>query len=325
MNKLVKSLLAGLGIAVAAISANAADFQLKVAHNGNEQHPFQAGYLTFKKIVEEKSKGRIEVLIYHSEQLGPEDKVNNMVRNGLVAVNATSTGAGLSPFVPRIDALNYPFLFRDMNHFYKVMDGSIGKSLAQEVEQKLDVVVFGWGFSGTRSLWNSKHPVVKPEDVQGLKIRTMNSPALIKSFRTLGAQVTPLAFGEVYNALQQKVIDGAETDNVDLVVEKFYETTKFVSMTDHLYLGAAYIMSRKVYDKLPPDLREVVLQAGKEAVMSERTAMDKETKVARVFLENKGIKFNAVDHAAFVAAVKPVYDTAEPANLRDTIKSIQGQ
>lgn len=325
MKTVIKSIALALSLAAASVAAHAADFEFKVAHNGNEDHPFQDGFVTFKEILEEKSNGRIGVTIYAHEQLGPEDKVNNMVRGGLVAANATSTAAGLSPYVPDIDALNYPFLFRDMDHFYKVMDGPVGQKLAKQVEDKLNVIVLGWGFSGTRSVWNSKHPVTEPADIKGLKIRTMNSPVLIKSFDAVGAQVTPLAFGEVYNALQQGVIDGAETDNVDLVVEKFYEATKYVSRTDHLYLGAAYVFSRKVYDKLPADLQQVVLEAGKAAVAAEREAMARKTKEAQTFLEGKGIKFNDVDHAAFVTAVKSVYDNAQPRSVQDLISEIQAQ
>ncbi|WP_026616193.1 TRAP transporter substrate-binding protein [Ensifer aridi] len=325
MKTTLKTIVLAAGLGLAALTAQAADFNLKVAHNGNEEHPFQDGFATFKRLLEEGSGGRIQVTIYAQEQLGPEDKVNNMVRDGLVAANATSTGAGLSPYVPDIDALNYPFLFKSMEHFYEVMDGPVGQKLAKEVEEKLNVVVLGWGFSGTRSLWNSKHPVVEPSDVGGLKIRTMNSPALINSFAAVGAQVTPLAFGEVYNALQQGVIDGAETDNVDLVVERFYEATKYVSMTNHLYLGAAYVFSRKVYDKLPEDLQQLVIEAGKEAVAAERAAMDQKTVEARSFLESKGLVFNEVNHEAFEAAVKSVYDNAQPDTVRGLLGEIRSQ
>jgi tripartite ATP-independent transporter DctP family solute receptor len=323
----LRRLLSALAIMAATMSvAHSAEFTFKMGHNGSADHPFQDGLLTFKSMLEEGSNGRIEVQLFPGEQLGPEDKVNNLIRSGLVAGAATSVAGGIVPYVPIADALNFPFLFRDMDHFYKVMDGPVGAELAKEIEDKLDVVVLGWGFSGTRSVWNSVRPVSVPADLAGLKLRTLNSQVMVDTFNTLGAQVTPLAFGEVFNALQQGVIDGAETDNVDLMVEKFYENTKYVSLTNHLYLAAPYVFSKMVFDKLPPDLQALVVEAGKAAVAEERVAMQLKTDEARAFLEGEGIVFNDVDHDAFVAAVKPVYDaSASSPEIAGYISRIQAE
>ncbi|RUX87911.1 TRAP transporter substrate-binding protein [Mesorhizobium sp. M7D.F.Ca.US.004.01.2.1] len=325
MKTILSAFLIAATAALTAAAANAAEFELRVGHNGGIDHPYQKGFEAFKKIAEEKSGGRIEVQIFPSAQLGAEDKVNNMVRNGLVAAQATSAAAGLAPFVPDIDALNYPFLFKSMDHYYKVMDGDVGKDLAKEVEDKLDVKLLGWGFSGTRSVWNGKHPVTTPDDLKDLKLRIINSEVMINAFKGFGTEVTPMAFGEIYNALQQKVIDGAETDNVDLQVEKFYEVTKYVSLTNHLYLGAAYVFSKKVFDKLPPDLQQVVLEAGTEATKVERQAMAEQALSARKFLEEHGLVYNEVDHAKFEAGVADLYANISSPTVADMVKRIQAQ
>jgi TRAP-type transport system periplasmic protein len=304
---------------------HAAEFDFRVGHNGNLNHPYQKGFEKFKQIVERRSAGRISVTIFPGGQLGAEDKVNNMVRSGLVAAQATSAGAGLAPFVPDIDALNYPFLFRDLNHYYRVMDGDVGKLLARQVEDKLKVVFLGWGFSGVRNVWNGKRPLTEPDDLRNLKLRVINSKIAIDAFTTFGAQVTPMAFGEVYNALQQRVIDGAETDDIDLMVEKFYEVTKYVSLTNHLYLAAGYVFSKKVFDKLPADLQQIVRDAGTAAVAEERLTMASQAIAARAFLVGKGLKFNEVDRARFKEKVATLDGSAESASVAALVKRIELQ
>jgi tripartite ATP-independent transporter DctP family solute receptor len=303
----------------------AAEFELKVGHNGEIDHPYQIGFERFKQIAELQSHGRIAVTIYPAGQLGAEDKVNAMVKSGLIAAQATSVAGGLAPFVPQIDALDYPFLFRDFSHYCHVMDGDIGLRLANQVERKLDVVFLGWGFSGVRSVWNRKRPIVEPEDLLNLKIRVIGSRVVIDTFRELGAQVVPMSFGELYNALQQGVIDGAETDDIDLMVERFYEVSRYVSLTEHLYLGAGFIFSRKVFDKLPRDLQQVVIRAGKAAVLEERIAIIEKAKQARSYLEGQGVKYNAVDRARFALATDKLYkhvESPEIATLIDQIREV---
>jgi TRAP-type C4-dicarboxylate transport system substrate-binding protein len=134
-----------------------------------------------------------------------------------------------------------------------------------------------------------------------------------------------MSFGEIYNGLQQKVIDGAETDNVDLMVEKFYEVTKYVSLTNHLYLGAALIFSKKVFDSLPADLQKVVLDAAAESVKVEREAIVADAESARKFLEENGLVFNEVDRAKFEAIVEPLYAAIESPEVAEIVKNIRAK
>jgi tripartite ATP-independent transporter DctP family solute receptor len=314
--------LAGL---TASAPVQAAEFDLRVGHNGGEGHPYQKSFKAFKEAVEKDSGGRIEIQIFPEEQLGSEENVNTMIRNGLVAAQWTSAAGGLAPFVPDIDALNYPFIFKNMDQYYAVLDGDIGDQLAKEVEASLDVELLGWGFSGTRSVWNSKRPVTVPKDLEGLKLRIINSEAMISAFKLLGADVTPMSFGEIFNGLQQGVIDGAETDNVDLQVERFYEVTKYVSLTNHLYLGAALIFSKKALEKLPDDLQQVVKEAAAEAVKVEREAIVTDAETARKFLEENGIIFNEVDRAKFEADMKPLYAGISSPAIADIVKRIRAK
>lgn len=279
----------------------AGPLELRVGHNAGTDHPYQRGFEKFKQVVESESGGRLWVHIYPEGQLGAEDKVNLMVRRGLIAAQATSAAAGLAPLVPDVEVLNQPLLIRDIDHYYRVVDGPVGQRLAGEVETRLDVVFLGWGFSGVRNVWNRKHQILRPNDTGDLKLRVINSRAVLRAFGCFGAQVTPMDFGEIYNGLQQGVIDGAETDDTDLMVEHFYEVTHYVALTEHLFLGAAYIFSRRIYDTLPPDLQRVVVRAGAAAVVEERRAIAIKSEEARAFLIQHGLVFNSVDRSAFAA------------------------
>lgn len=279
---------------------------LKVAHNGNAEHPFHDGYLKFKEIIEAETKGAVEVQIFPAEQLGTEDQVAQMIMMGQVAGSMNSP-AGLGQFVPEIEIFNLPFIFRNKEHYFKVVDGPIGRRLAKAVEDKMDVLALGWGFGGIRNVWNNKRPVLTPDDLKGLKIRVMGSPVLVDSFNALGAQATPMSFGEVYTGLQQGVIDGAECDVIDLVVEKFYEVTKYVSLTGHMYLGSLFIFSKQIYNKLPAHIQTIVLKASEARALAERKAMDVKAEIAMVELKKRGLKFYEVDKKLFQDKIKSVY------------------
>ena len=175
-----------------------ADYVLKLAHNGPEQHPFQNGAERFKQVIEEETDGAVTVQIFPGEQLGSEEDTSQMIKQGTIACAVESAGGVLAPFVASADLFNLPFLFRDVPHFYRVLDGPVGDFIARDVEENLDAVFLGWWFSGIRNEWNGKRPVMTPEDLKGLKIRVMGSPVLIDTFNALGAQATPMSWGEVY-------------------------------------------------------------------------------------------------------------------------------
>jgi tripartite ATP-independent transporter DctP family solute receptor len=296
-------LLAGGGT-----TAMAADkIILKVAHNGNAEHPFSDAYMKFKEVIESETGGAVEVQIFPAEQLGTDEQVTQSIKLGTVAGNMSGSAA-LAEFYSEAELFNLPFVFRDLAHFYRVVDGPIGRRLALKAQEKLNCVALGWVYSGNRNAWNGKRPVMTPDDLKGLKIRVMGSPVLVDSFNALGAQATPMSFGEVYTALQQGVIDGAETDHIDLLVEKFYEVTKYVSLTGHMYLANLFIFSKKVYDKLPADVQTAVLKAGDAAIVAERKAMDVKTEMALAELKKKGLKFYEVDQKLFQSKVGVVYE-----------------
>ncbi|MBT5219654.1 MAG: TRAP transporter substrate-binding protein [Woeseia sp.] len=271
---------------------------LKVAHNGNEQHPFHEGYENFARELSEQTGGRVVVEIFPNSQLGSEEEAIEMVKLGVIGSTA-SAAASLGPFVPEIDVLNFPFIFTDLNHFYRVLDGPVGQRIGDNIENDLDMIVLGWWFSGVRNVWNEERPINVPSDLEGLKIRVIGSAIVLDAFNTLGAQATTMSFGELYSAVQQGVLDGGESDHTDLLVEKFYEVTKYVSLTKHLYLAAPLTFSRKKFDKLPVDIQTAILEAGRASVEAQRRAMENNNEESLLALVEIGLEFNEVNGEEF--------------------------
>ena len=273
-------------------------FVIKAAHNGNEQHPFQYGYEKFAEVLAEESGGRVVVEIFPNSQLGSEEEAIEMVKLGVIGSTA-SAAASLGPFVPEIDVLNFPFIFRDLDHFYRVLDGPVGERIGAGIANDLDMIVLGWWFSGVRNVWNEERPIDVPSDLEGLKIRVIGSAIVVDAFDTLGAQATTMSFGELYSAVQQGVLDGGESDHTDLLVEKFYEVTRYVSLTQHLYLAAPLTFSKKKLEKFPPDIQKAILLAGRKSVEAQRRSMEINNEQSLLALKEIGLLFNEVDGDAF--------------------------
>jgi len=286
----------------------AAPVVLKVAHNGSVNHPYQAGFERFKEVVEAETNGAVQVQIFENGQLGTEEEASIMVKLGALAASAASAGGGLGPFVPAAEAVNLPLIFRDMEPFYRGLDGAPGERVAAAAAEQLDTMVLGWWFSGVLNTWNEVRPVRTPDDLAGLKIRVMGTPVLVEAFQALGTQATPMSFGELYSALEQGVVDGAESDHVDLLYERFYEVTKYVSLTEHMYLAAGLVFSRKLFGQLTPEAQQAVLLAGHEATVAQRAAMEVATLEALAILHERGdLEFIEVDRSLFQARVLEVY------------------
>lgn len=290
-------------LAACAESDRAAPTVFKVAHNGSEQHPYQTGYESFGEVLAELTGGQYSIEIFPNSQLGSEEEATEMVKLGVIASTASSA-ASLGPFVPEVDVLNFPFIFRDLAHFYGVLDGAVGARIGRKIEQDLDMIVLGWWFSGVRNVWNKQRPVVVPQDLDGLKIRVIGSAIVLDAFDTLGAQATTMSFGELYSATQQGVLDGAETDNTDLLVEKFHEVTRYVSTTQHLYLAVPLVFSRKKFDRLPVAVQQAVIAAGRHSIGLQRAAMERNNEQAYRQLLQLGLTFNEVDDALFRETVR---------------------
>ncbi|MDK2822020.1 MAG: TRAP-type transport system periplasmic protein [Clostridia bacterium] len=295
---------------------------LKLGHVLNESSPFHKGAEEFARKVEEKSKGRLKIEIFPSAQLGNDRELAEGLQLGTVDISISGSAA-VTGFVPRLQVFDLPFLFRDAEHAYKVLDGPIGDEVLKDFEAKGIVGLAFWE-NGFRHLTNSKRPVKIPEDVKGMKIRVMEIPIHVQFWKLLGTDPTPMAWTEVYTALQQHTVDGQENPIQTIYTQKIYEVQKYLSLTGHVYAPAVVMISKKTYEGLSSDLQKVLTEAAKETATYERNYIkDLETKALKE-LPKLGMEVEMnPDKEAFKAAVQPVYkDIGEKLKVKDMIEKI---
>ncbi len=315
MKKLLSILVASCVLAASALAVD-----IKLAHVVNEKDTFHMTALKFKELVEKYTNGSVTVTIYPNATLGDERTLLERMKMGIVQAGII-TGGPIINFVPRFGAIDLPFLFRDPAHAYAVLDGPIGQSLFADMEKQ------GWkGLAyaerGFRNLTNSKKPVESPEDIKGLKIRVMQNPVYVDSFKALGANAVPMAWTEALTGLQQGTIDGQENPLNVIVSFKLNESQKYMTITRHAYAPAPILMSMITWKKLKKTEQDAVLRAAKEAADYER-AFDNESEAQWLKdLQTKGMIVSTPDLAPFRAAVKPVYEAYSDKYGKDFIDSI---
>lgn len=301
-----KTLIAALAAVSMLAMPVAAQQVLRLSHNAAPGNPKSDASLKFAELVEKKTDGRIKVEVGGAAQYGEDVESLTNMRLGTLAFSANSQGPA-SGVVPQFSVLGLPFLFRDLPHAYKVVDGPVGDKLRELAREKgLEVLAF-WD-NGIRHTSNNLRPITKPEDLKGLKIRTPPDPVTIDIFTALGANPTPLAFSELYIALQQGVVDGQENPLMNIYSSKLHEVQKYISLTGHKYETTPLIASKIVFDRFSPEDQAAIREAAKEAGEFNRAASLKSDAELRSKLEAAGIKFNTVDSAVFAERTQSVYD-----------------
>lgn len=301
---LTAAVAAALVMAFSSGPAMAAAKTLRLGHTGALDHHYQKGSEMFKKLVEERSKGTLLIQIYPSDQLGTQRELVEGAQLGTVDMVLTSDVL-LSSFEPTLSVLTLPYLFQNIEQVAKVMDGPIGDELAANLEKK-GLTVVGYWENGFRHVTNSKRPVVKPEDMKGLKIRTPKGPVFVDTFNAYGASATPMGFGEIYTALQLGVVDGEENPIAHILTQKFYEVQKYLSLTSHIHSVEPLLISTAVFKSLSADQQKLLKQAGKDTAVWVRKEVDRIEAAQLKQLEGK-IAINKADTVAFEAASEPVY------------------
>jgi tripartite ATP-independent transporter DctP family solute receptor len=298
---------AALGVLTSAADIRAAEFDLVEAHTTTQDHPYTLGMIRFAQLVRERTGGRVIVQIHHSRQLGDERQVVEGLQLGTVHLTVTSTGP-LGGFVPEMNVLDLPFLFRDASHAYKVLDGEIGRSLLDKFEA---VGIKGLAFweNGFRHVTTGKTPVERPGDLKGLKIRVMENRVHQAAFRQLGADATPMAWGEVFTSLQQGLLDAQENPIPIVSTFKLYEVQKYLSLTGHVYSPAPVLMSKKTWERMTPDLQRIVLDTAMEVAKVQRQLNRGQEDKQLGELRAKGMTvIERPDRSAFREAMKPVFE-----------------
>jgi tripartite ATP-independent transporter DctP family solute receptor len=270
-----------------AASAQIRDRNFKVAFVQDKDHPHGLGAQKFADLVAEKSGGKMKVRTFGSGQLGGDAQVISSLQGGTVEMTMVSPGL-LVGLVKEFGILDLPFLFNGYKEVDAVLDGPIGKNLLEKLPEK-GLIGLGYWDHGFRNVTNSRRPVAKMEDIQGLKIRVLQIPLFIETFNTLGANAIPMPFPELFTAMEQRAIDGQENPFASIETSKFYEVQKFASTTQHVYNPLVTIFSKRIWDQLSPEERKIVQDAANEAGAYERQVSREMNEKSKENLKSKGM------------------------------------
>lgn len=272
-----KLVLGTVAAAMMATSAVAAEYTLKFSHVVSANTPKGKAADFFEKRLEELSGGRIDVQVYPSSQLYNDNAVVKALRLNSVQMAAPAFSK-FGKIVPQLALFDLPFIFKDIDHLHRVQDGEVGTKLKEMVTAKGIIALDFWD-NGFKQFTSSQKPILMPKDAEGQKFRIMSSKVLEAQMKAVGGNPQMMPFSEVYSGLQQGVIDAAENPISNIYTKKFHEVQKYLTISNHGYLGYLVVMSKKFWNSLPDDLKANVKQAMKEATAKERElaqALDKE-------------------------------------------------
>ena len=301
LSKLVIGLSLALGLAAVASAQTSMKINISIAQNSHQGIAID----TFGKEVEKRTGGRYKVQSFYSGSLGGERESIEAVQLGTQELTFSSSGP-VPNFVPEAKILDIPFLFRDKAHARAVLDGPIGQEMLAKFESK-GFKALAWGENGIRHMTNSKRSVNGPEDLKGLKMRTMENPVHVAAYKGLGIVTTPMAFHEVFTALQQGTVDGQENPLSVIMASKFDQVQKHLTLTGHVYSPGIFLMNKAVFDKLSAADKQAFLDAAKEGVKANRARVDEDDAKGVSELRSKGMTvIDNVDKTKFVTMLAPV-------------------
>ena len=318
----LKGLIAGGTLALALGTASAQTVTLRSADTHPDGYPTVEAVKFMGQLIEQRTNGRFKIQIFAASTLGQEKDTVEQTRFGVIDMNRVNM-APLNNLIPETNVPGLPFVFRSVEHMRKVMDGPIGDEILAAFTPH-GMVGLAYYDSGARSFYNSKRPVTKVEDLKGLKIRVQQSDMFIALVNALGANATPMPFGEVYSALQTGVIDGAENNWPSYESTRHFEVAKHYSETEHSMTPEVLVMSKRSWDRLTPADQAIFRAAAKESTLKMRELWEAREKTAEAAVKAKGAMITKVDKAPFIAAMKPVYDRfVTDAKLKDLLARIQ--
>jgi len=311
--KLVLAFVLTLGTLGASATAQTPKHVLRLSSPVSKDHAFGRGAEKFKQLVGEATKGQVDVQVHHANALGAIREGLEMLRLGTLDFQVCGV-AHVSRFVPEMNALVLPYLWKDTDTMFAALDGRMGQILEPLLLDKGFKVV-GWWDNGFRHVSNSKRPIRTAEDLRGLKLRTLPTKVHVTFFRALGVSPTPMDWAEVYPALQQGVVDGQENPPGVVFFEKLAEVQKYYSLTAHVNEPVTLLMSRAVFTKLPADVQAAISSAARQASLWQRAESQKDNDELLKKIAAGGMQVNAVPEATLVdlrKVAQKIYGEAVP-------------
>jgi len=300
--------------------SEAAEKVIKLGHVLDTKHPYHVASEFFAKRVGELTKGKVEVQVYPSSQLGNDRQQLEGLQIGTQEIAVPNTAVA-ARFIKELEIFNLPFLFRDFQHLYRVLDSQFGEDL-NLAAQKKGFRVLAWWVGGSRSVYARK-PITDLASMKGMKIRTLENPLVLETWKALGLIPTPIPFNEVYPALQQGVVDAGEGSVISYESMKFDEVAPYFGDIKYLNTVILLLISEPFFKSLPSDIQAAVLQAGRESVPVERKANEEAENKVMDTLKKKNRTIVKPDIDPFMAAVQPVLEKHGKSIGLEKIKWIQ--
>lgn len=319
-NTFTHTLMALAACAVLPLAAQAQSIKLTLGHGAAPGNPRHEASVKFADVLKAKTAGRIEVQVAPSAQLGDDAAMVTALRTGALDMSANSQGA-VANTVPEFNAYGMPFLFATPAAAFKLLDGPLGKELADKTAEKGMVLLGSWD-NGIRHMTNGKRPISKVEDMKGLKMRVPPDATLVDIMKSLGAESQQIKFAELYVALQQGVVDGQENPLVNFHASKLYEVQKHLALTSHQFQMTPFLMSKRTWDKLSEADKKAVQEAAAEATALQRKLSHEADERLLADLKAKGVQVTTPDLAAFGKATSDVTDKWAASNIGPYVKSV---
>ncbi|SEG60712.1 tripartite ATP-independent transporter solute receptor, DctP family [Thalassococcus halodurans] len=312
-----------LATSAMATAASACEVTLRSSDTHPEGYPTVVAVQEMGKMLEERTNGRLCIEVFHSAQLGQEKDTIEQTQFGVIDMNRVSMGP-FNNIIEETQVVSLPYVFRSVEHMHNVMDGPIGDEILAAFEQH-DLVGLAYFDGGSRSFYNSQKPITSMEDLAGMKFRVMQSDIFVDMVGALGANATPMPYGEVYSSIQTGVIDGAENNWPSYESSGHFEVAGYYTLDQHLIVPEVLVMSKASFDKLSADDQAIVRQAAKDAVPVMRALWAEREKVSEQKVRDAGVEvITDIDKTPFIEAMKPVYEKHVTSDkLKDLVTRIQ--
>ncbi|WP_371258266.1 TRAP transporter substrate-binding protein [Curvibacter sp. PAE-UM] len=290
--------LIGVALTLAAATTSAQDIQdrvIKFGHLNNADHPVSLGVKRFAELLAAKSGGKLKVQEFPASQLGNEMQQQSALQGGVQEMSAPAT-TSLAGIVKEFGLVDFPFAVSNFAQADALLDGPFGQALLARLPEK-GLVALGYWDLGFRNVTNSKRPITKPEDLDGLKLRVIPNPVFLETFKAFKANPVPMPFAELYGALEAKAVDGQENPFAVILSNKFFEVNKYVSATNHVYAANIMLVSKRFWDRLSPVEQKIMNDAANESRAYQRQVSRAAAQKAVAELQAKGMSYNELSPA----------------------------
>ena len=290
-------------------SLAAAKYVIKQAGVGSELQPTGYALREFAEFLKEKTNGEVELQSYYNSQLGGDRQICEGIQIGTIEMGGVASSV-LASFSPELNIFDFPYLFKTEAAARRALDGDLGAKLAEALMQK-NFLIIGWGTNGYRHVTNSVKPVYSPDDLSGVKIRTMENPLFVDYFKEIGANPTPMSFSELFTALQQRTVDAQENPITIIYPSRLYEAQKYISLTGHAYAVVPFVMSDRYFKSLPKEYQDIFMEGAKIFIARQRQLTEESDAGFIEDMKSKGIEVNELSKEqidVFAEKARPVYE-----------------